>query len=217
MNIIVVGCGRVGFRLANQFSDNGHNVVVIDRDARALTKLGSGFNGRTLVGIGYDEEVLIEAGVEECDVVAAVTNLDNANLMVAEVADKLFGVRHAIARLQNPNRESAYSQLGIDYACGTSLVAEEIFSKVLAGHGSHIESFGDFEILRFSLNLVFTGKKSIKVRDIERDHDIRIIAFERRDGSSSSIPNRESILYQGDTVVACVRNELLDSFQRFMY
>ncbi|MGI6216655.1 MAG: potassium channel family protein [Coriobacteriales bacterium] len=217
MNIIVVGCGSVGSRLARLFSDNGHNVVIIDRDQRALAKMGSNFNGRMLSGVGYDEQVLMEAGVEEADVVAAVTNLDNANLMVAEVSSKLFGVKHTIARLHNADRESAYSQLGIDYVCGTSLVAEEIFSKVLAGHGSHIDTFGEFEILKFSLNLTSIRRKTVKVAELERDHDIRIIAFERRDGSASSIPTKDSILYQGDSVLACVRNDLVDAFKKFMY
>ena len=217
VNIIVVGCGDVGSKLGRLFSDNGHNVVVIDRDQAAFGKLGGNFNGSLLVGIGYDEELLVEAGIENCDVLAAVTNFDNANLMVAEVASKLFGVKHTIARLQNADREQAYQQLGLDYVCGTSLVAEEIFSKVMSGHGSHVESFGEFEILRFSLNLTRMRKKNIRVADIERDHDIRIIAFERRDGSASSIPTKDSILYQGDSVLACVRNDLVEAFRRYMY
>ena len=92
MDIIVVGCGRVGSKLANLFADNGFNVTVIDKDAKAFTALGSGFNGRFVEGIGYDEQVLAEAGVDHSDVVAAVTSSDNANLMVVEVARKLFGV-----------------------------------------------------------------------------------------------------------------------------
>ncbi len=217
MNIIVVGCGSVGSRLAKLFSDNGHNVVVIDKDQHAFANLGRDFNGSEIIGIGYDEQVLAEANIEECDVVAAVTNFDNANLMVAEVASKLFGVKHAIARLHNSERETAYAQLGIDYVCGTSLVAEEIFAKVISGHGSHIDTFGEFEILKFSLNLTSIRKKTVRVGELERDHDIRIIAFERRDGSASSIPTKDSILYQGDSVLACVRNDLVDSFKKFMY
>lgn len=217
MNIIVVGCGSVGSQLARLFSDNGHNVVVIDRDPKAFGNLGSSFDGRVMQGVGYDEQTLAEAGVDEADIVVSVTNYDNANLMVAEVASKLFGVEHTIARLQNPDREAAYSQLGIDYVCGTSLVAEEIFSKVMSGHGSHVDTFGEFEILKFSLNLTSLRKKTVRVGTLERDHDIRIIAFERRGGTASSIPTEDSILYQGDSVLACVRNDLVDSFKKFMY
>ena len=217
MNIIIVGCGSVGSQLARLFADNGHNVVVIDRDAASFHNLGSNFNGRVLQGIGYDETVLNEAEIDEADVVVGVTNFDNSNLMVAEVASKLFGVQHTIARLHNSDREMAYSQLGIDYVCDTSLVAEELFSKIVSGHGSHIDAFGEFEVLKFSLNLTALRKKTVKVSELERDHDIRIIAFERRDGSASSIPTKDSILYQGDSVLACVHNDLVNSFKKYMY
>ena len=215
-NVIVVGCGRVGSQLANMLSDNGSNVCVIDRNPDSFANLGRNFNGSVLQGIGFDEETLTKGGIEECDVVAAVTQFDNTNLMVAEVAGRLFDVPHVIARLYNPDHERAYMQLGIDYVCGTSLVAEDVFSKVVAGHGSHLDTFGEFEVLRFSLNLNGLGKKTIRVSEMERDHDVRIVAFERGDGSASSIPTRESILYHGDTVLACVRHELIESFTQYI-
>ena len=169
-------------------------------------------------GVGFDEDTLVKAGVDECDVMAAVTQSDNANLMCAEVASRLFGVPHVIARLYNPDHERAYMQLGIDYVCGTSLVAEDIFSKVVSGHGAHIDTFGEFEVLRFSLDLSWRelDKRTIRVSEMERDHDVRIIAFERGDGSASSIPTRESILYHGDSVLACVRHELIESFSKYI-
>lgn len=216
-NIIVVGCGRVGSQLASMLSENGNNVCVIDRNADAFDNLGRTFNGSTIQGVGFDEEILLRAGVEECDVLAAVTQHDNANLMCAEVASRLFDVPHVIARLYNPDHERAYMQLGIDYVCGTSLVAEDIFSKVVSGHGAHLDTFGEFEVLRFSLNLSHREeRRNIRVSELERDHDIRIIAFERGDGSASSIPTRDSILYHGDTVLACVRHELIPAFSKFI-
>lgn len=217
-NVIVVGCGRVGSQLASMLSDDGSNVCVIDRNADAFANLGRNFNGSTVQGVGFDEETLSKAGVDECDVLAAVTQFDNTNLMCAEVASRLFDVPHVIARLYNPDHERAYMQLGIDYVCGTSLVAEEVFSKAVSGHGAHLDTFGDFEVLRFSLDLSWReeGKRSIRVADIERDHDVRIIAFERGDGSASSIPTRESVLYHGDSVLACVRHELVPIFSNYI-
>lgn len=217
-NVIVVGCGRVGSQLASMLSDKGHNVSVIDKNADAFVNLGRNFNGSTIQGVGFDEDTLIRAGVEECDVLAAVTQYDNANLMTVEVANRLYGVPHVIARLYNPGHERAYTQLGIDYVCGTSLVAEDIFSKIVVGHGSHIGTFGDFEVLRFSLDLSSRedGKRSIRVSELERDHSVRIIAFERSDESASSIPTGDSILYQGDWVMACVHHELVGSFSKYI-
>lgn len=215
-NVIIVGCGRVGSQLANMLSDNGDNVCCIDRSADAFANLGRNFNGTTLQGVGFDEEVLDKAGIAECDVLAAVTQHDNANLMCAEVASRIFDVKHVIARLYNPSRENAYNQIGIDYVCGTSLVADDIFSKVVSGHGSHVTTFGDCEVVEFSLKLEDGDRKSIRVGDLERDHEVRVIAFERSDGSSSSIPNRDSMLYSGDTVLACVKIDSMGALARYI-
>ncbi|MBQ1450180.1 MAG: TrkA family potassium uptake protein [Eggerthellaceae bacterium] len=215
-NVIVVGCGRVGSRLAGMLSDNGANVCVVDIKADAFSNLGRNFNGSTVQGLGYDEDTLVKAGIEDCDVVAAVTQSDNANLMTTEVASRLYNVPHVIARLYNSDHERAYMQLGIDYVCGTTLVAEEVFSKALSGHGSHLDTFGDYEVLRFSLDLSWRNNEPIHANEIERSHDIRIIAFERKDGSASSIPSGESTLHHGDLVLACVRRDLIDEFSKFI-
>lgn len=215
-NVIVVGCGRVGSRLAGMLSDNGANVCVVDIKADAFSNLGRNFNGSTVQGLGYDEDTLVKAGIEDCDVVAAVTQSDNANLMTTEVASRLYNVPHVIARLYNSDHERAYMQLGIDYVCGTTLVAEEVFSKALSGHGSHLDTFGDYEVLRFSLDLSWRNNEPIHANEIERSHDIRIIAFERKDGSASSIPSGESTLHHGDLVLACVRHDLIDEFSKFI-
>ena len=215
-NVIVVGCGRVGSQLANMLSDNGNNVCCIDKNADAFANLGRNFNGSTVQGVGFDEDVLIRAGVEECDVLAAVTQLDNTNLMCAEVANHLFGVPHVISRLYNPDHERAYMQLGIDYVCGTSLVAEDVFGKIVSGHGAHLDTFGEFEVLRFSLDLGWADKRTVRAGELERDHDIRIVAFERSDGSASSIPTKDSILYHGDSLLVCIRHDLIDSFSKYI-
>lgn len=215
-NIIVVGCGRVGSQLANMLSENGNNVSVIDRDVEAFSNLGRSFNGSVIQGVGFDEETLYRAGIETCDCVAAVTQNDSTNLMVSEVARRLYDVPHVIARLYNTGHERAYEQLGLDYVCGTSLVAEEVFAKIAAGHGSHIDSFGEFEVMRFSLNLADNGLKTIRVSQLERPHDIRIIAFQRADGRASSIPTGDSILCHGDSVLACVRHTLIPSFSQWI-
>ena len=157
-NIIIVGCGRVGSELATLLSQNDGNVCVVDRNAEAFSNLSRNFNGTTLQGLGFDEDVLIRAGVEEADVVAAVTQSDNSNL----------------------------------------------------------DTFGDFEILRFSLDLSVVGMKFARVSELERSHGIRIVAFERRDGSASSIPTKDGVLYHGDSVLACVRHDLLGSFSKYM-
>lgn len=214
-NIIVVGCGRVGSRLALMLSNHDNNVCVIDKNPEAFEQLGRDFNGSTFPGVGYDEEVLIKAGIEECDFVAAVTQSDNANLMVVEIAQRLYNVPNAVARLYNSTHERAYLQLGIDYVCGTNLVAEEIFSKITSGVGDHVGTFADFELLQFALDLNQHNMKSVKVSDIEKRHNIRVCAFERADGTVSSIPTPSSILYHGDVVLAVVAHDMVSTVAKY--
>ena len=215
-NIIIVGCGRVGSDLAQRLAKTDHNVCVIDTKAEAFNNLGRDFNGNTQQGMGFDEDVLIRAGIHECDFLAAVTSNDNTNLMTVEVAKRIFNVPQVITRLYNNKRESAYMQLGLDYVCGTSLVAEEIFSVIMSGSTGHLDTFGDYEVLRFSIDLSWTKTKSIKVSDLEKNHGVRVACFERADGSSSSVPSGGSTLYHGDTVVAAVHHDLLKRFSKFI-
>lgn len=215
-NIIVVGCGRVGSRLALMLSNYENNVCVIDRDPRAFASLGCDFNGATFAGVGYDEDVLMKAGIDECDFLAAVTQSDNVNLMVVEIARRLYDVPHAVARLYNTGHERAYLQLGIDYVCGTALVAEEIFSKISSGLGDHITTLGDCEVVQFALDLSQTRSDYIKVSDLESRHKIRVCAFERADGEISSIPTPSSVLYHGDTVLVALRHGMIPEIAKYM-
>ncbi len=215
-NIIVVGCGRVGSRLALMLSNYENNVCVIDRDPRAFASLGRDFNGATFAGVGYDEDVLMKAGIDECDFLAALTQSDNVNLMVVEIARRLYDVPHAVARLYNTGHERAYLQLGIDYVCGTALVAEEIFSKISSGLGDHITTLGDCEVVQFALDLSQTRSDYIKVSDLESRHKIRVCAFERADGEISSIPTPSSVLYHGDTVLVALRHGMIPEIAKYM-
>jgi trk system potassium uptake protein TrkA len=194
-------------------SNSGHEICIIDKDPTAFQSLSRDFDGRILRGLGYDEDVLIEAGVEDCDVLAALTNNDNANLMSAEVGRKIFDVPHVITRLYSPDRENAYLQLGIDYVCGTTLAAEEIFSKIQSGHGHHIDTFGDKEILRFALDLG-TSRKPIRVSDLEKSHEVRVAAVEHN--GETLVPTGDTILHDSDILIAAVSTGYLGEFGQYM-
>jgi trk system potassium uptake protein TrkA len=211
MNVVVVGCGRVGSQLATMLSVEGHNVTVIDRDDSAFKRLGSTFNGVTVKGLGFDEEVLDEAGIRTADVFAAVTDLDNTNLMAAEVARKIFGVPHVVARLYNPQRERTYQQLDMDYVCGTTLVAESLLEKIEAGHGHHVQTLGDVEVIEFRAGDGVAGKR---VRDVEVEHQFRISVLSR--GNVTFIPLPDTMLQPGDVIVGAVKEEGFARVERYM-
>lgn len=211
MNIIVVGCGRVGSQLATMLSVEGHNVVVIDRDETAFKRLGGSFNGVTIRGLGFDEDILEEAGVREADAFAATTDLDNTNLMACEVARKIFGVRHVVARLYNPVRERTYQQLDLDYVCGTTLVAESLVEKIKSGHGHHLNSVEDIEVIEFQAGEAVEGHR---VSDVEVDRRFRIFAIMR--GRTAHVPDDDTVLHEGDILFAAVKDEYFSKVERFM-
>jgi len=136
MYIVIIGCGRVGSQLASLLAQEKHDIVVIDKDVNAFKNLGTAFNGVKLHGYGYDEEVLQKAHIERCDAFAAVTDLDNANIMACEVASKLYKVPRVIARVYNPGSISTFQELGLDYVFGTNVVAQTIMDKLVQGHGT---------------------------------------------------------------------------------
>lgn len=113
MHVIVVGCGRVGSEVATNLASAEHDVIVIDRRVSAFRRLGEDFKGTTMVGVGFDRDVLIEAGITPGCAVAAVTSGDNSNILIARVARETFGVKRVVARIYDPRRASIYERLGI--------------------------------------------------------------------------------------------------------
>lgn len=129
---IIIGCGRLGSNLANTLSNEGKNVLIMDENKNAFRRLAPNFGGLSVVGNGTDLEKLQEAQMETASSVVAVTNNDNTNIMVAQIARDLFGVKKVIARLHDPERESVYQQLGINTICPAVLSANKI-DKLLNG------------------------------------------------------------------------------------
>jgi len=113
MKTLIIGCGRVGAGLAKNLALAGHAITVVDQDPAAFDRLGPTFSGERLVGIGFDRDVLVHAGIGEADSLAAVTGSDEANAVVARVANRDFHVPTVVARLYEPRRAEIYRRLGI--------------------------------------------------------------------------------------------------------
>ena len=123
MYLIIVGCGRLGRSLALSLTDGGHDVVVIDADCARFAALGSGFNGMTVAGVPFDEDVLCEAGISSADAVAAVTDDDNVNVMVSQIAKKLYSVGRVLTRISDPDKVDTFAQMGFEVICPTAVAA----------------------------------------------------------------------------------------------
>lgn len=129
-DIVIIGCGRLGSILANHLSKNGHKVVVIDRYMTAFDKLTSDFSGYQVVGNAVEYHVLKEVQINQADTLFATTTSDNTNLMIAQVAKKIFHVPRVVARVYDPSREDVYRQFGVETISPTQLSAQA-FLKVM--------------------------------------------------------------------------------------
>ena len=133
-----MGCGRVGSSLAIELEAAGHTVSVIDQAREAFRRLGPDFKGRTVTGVGFDREVLLEAGIQDADAFAAVSNGDNSNILAARVARENYGVQNVVARIYDPGRAEIYQRLGIP-TVATVLWATDQILRRLAPEGSKSE------------------------------------------------------------------------------
>lgn len=202
MHVIIGGCGRVGAELADRLSNDGHDVVVTDLDERAFRRLGGMFNGEALVGDITDKDLLLRAGVERADGLAAVTPSDNANLMAVEIATELFGVEPTVARLFNPQREPSYRKMGVRYVSETSMVVTALvnelrplaFTRHVAGPNA------DVEIVEIPVKRAGHG---MTIAELECDGDVRVAALRR--GTRTTIPKLDTRVHKGDVVIASLR------------
>jgi trk system potassium uptake protein len=108
-----MGCGRVGSSLAGALTRIGHDVAIIDRDETSFQRLDPSFGGRKVVGMGFDRDVLMKAGIEQADAFAAVSSGDNSNIISARLARENFGVDRVVARIYDAKRAAVYERLGI--------------------------------------------------------------------------------------------------------
>ena len=128
--VIIIGCGRLGSYLANRLSHDGHSVVVIDLDHSALETLSIDYSGFRMEGDATEINLLKQAKIDKADFFIATTGDDNVNLMVAQIAKKLFQVPRVMARVFQPKREKTYLDLGIETVCPTSIAADLLLKAI---------------------------------------------------------------------------------------
>jgi len=130
MNVVIMGCGRVGARLAGLLDADGHSVTVLDTDAYSFRRLPANFGGTALIGNGLDQEVLKRAGIEKADAFVAVTQGDNRNVMAAQIAKHIFNVPKITCRIYDPLRRDLYQTLGLEAISPTTVFAQMLKEKL---------------------------------------------------------------------------------------
>ena len=162
MHVVVVGCGRVGTELSQSLEKSGHTVAIIDKNSRAFRRLPTTFAGRTIVGLGFDRDDLIDAGIEGAGAVAAVTNGDNTNILTARIARENFGIERVVARIYDPRRAVIYQRLGIPTVATVSWTTDQVLRRLLPStEQPHdwIDPSGRVCLLEFNLPGAWAGKK----------------------------------------------------------
>jgi trk system potassium uptake protein TrkA len=192
-----MGCGRVGSSLAIELEAAGHTVSVIDQAREAFRRLGPNFKGRTVTGVGFDRDTLLEAGIQDADAFAAVSNGDNSNILAARVARETYGVHNVVARIYDPGRAEIYQRLGIP-TVATVLWATDQILRRLAPEGSRSEwrdATGMVQLCEVHPQEDWYGRPTLLIDQLTPAR----VAFITRLGEGL-IPDEHTVLQQGDLV-----------------
>ena len=210
MYVIIVGCGRVGSELAKILASEGHDVVVIDKNQQSFERLGRTFNGITLVGNGFDWELLKTAGIEKADAVCAVSNSNNTNLVTAQVAKKIFKVPKVITRVYNPSRANIFRALGLDIISGTILVAAMIRDKIVESRlSSFLIESGELGVLEIGVGKDLKAKW---VSQINIAGELIVATIRRK--KDVIIPDVDTKVEEGDILMAVVKTASLSKIKK---
>ncbi|MGI8880020.1 MAG: potassium channel family protein [Jatrophihabitans sp.] len=204
MHVVVMGCGRVGSTLALRLAELGHSVAVIDQDPNAFRRLGAGFRGSTVAGLGFDQETLAEAEIERADAFAAVSNGDNSNIIAARVARETFNVTKVVARIYDFRRAEIYERLGIPTVATVPWTANRLLQKVLGE--STIEQWRDpsgrVALVALAMSESWIGQK---VGEIEQATGSRVALITRF--GLGELPTPSTVLQDGDVVHVMVTDD----------
>ncbi len=200
-----MGCGRVGSTLARSLEDRNHTVSVIDSEPDAFRRLGPGFNGDKIAGMGFDQEVLEKAGIRRADAFAAVSSGDNSNIIAARVARETFGIQQVVARIYDPGRAEVYQRLGITTVATVKWTADQVLRRILpaGAEPDFRDPSGTVRVDHITVPDVWIGQKTI---DLQLQSKSRIAWIDRL--GEGMLPTRETILQEGDMLHLVIREQM---------
>ncbi|MEC3980257.1 potassium channel family protein [Amycolatopsis sp. H20-H5] len=203
MHVVIMGCGRVGASVAAALGRLGHEVAVIDKSQQAFRRLGSDFRGQQVVGVGFDRQVLIEAGIERAGAFAAVSSGDNSNIISARVARENFGVEHVVARIYDHKRAAVYERLGIPTVATVPWTTDRFLRTLLPDGVSSAwrDPSGSVALIQLPLHEGWFGHS---VRSLQEATGARV-AFIMRFGTAV-LPDHKAVLQADDMVYMAARS-----------
>lgn len=202
-----MGCGRVGSTLARSLEDRNHTVSIIDTEPDAFRRLGPGFNGDKIPGIGFDQEVLEKAGIRRADAFAAVSSGDNSNIIAARVARESFGIQQVVARIYDPGRAEVYQRLGITTVATVKWTADQVLRRILpaGAEPDFRDPSGTIRVDHIPAPESWVGAR---VGQLQEQGRCRVAWIDRL--GEGMLPDRDSVIQEGDMLHVVTREQTAD-------
>jgi trk system potassium uptake protein TrkA len=213
VHFIVMGCGRVGAQAATALEARGHTVAVIDQDPAAFRKLPARFAGHRVTGVGFDREILRQAGIAEAYGFAAVSSGDNSNVLAARVVRETFGVDNVVARIYDPQRAEVYQRLGIATVATVPWAADQVLRRVLpaGAAGEYQDPSGHLTLARFDLHPAWVGADLTEIEAAARGR----VAFISRFGDAV-LPTARTVYQAGDLLHIMLPTDAMLAAERLL-
>lgn len=201
MHIVIMGCGRVGSTLARGLEKRGHTSAVIDVNVDSFRRLGPEFSGQTVKGVGFDREVLMEAGIERADAFAAVSSGDNSNILSARVVRETFGVQNVVARIYDPGRAEVYERLGIPTVATVRWTADQVMRRLLPAGSEPLwrDPSGAVRLVEVHVHEGWVGRSIGRIEEVVQTR----IPFVFRLGQGM-VPKSSTVFQHGDLLYVAV-------------
>ncbi|MEV4415862.1 TrkA family potassium uptake protein [Catellatospora sp. NPDC049609] len=208
MHVVIMGCGRVGSTLAHSLEARGHSVSIIDQDADAFRRLSPDFAGTTVTGMGFDREVLMQAGIERADAFAAVSSGDNSNIISARLARETFGVQRVVARIYDQRRAEVYERLGIPTVATVRWTADRIVRHLVPEGATELyrDPTSTVAIIEVPVHAGWIGHPLHALEDASGTRAAFIMRF-----GMGTLTTASTVLQDGDQVFMLVTDEIADA------
>jgi trk system potassium uptake protein TrkA len=213
MNIMIIGCGRMGAGLALYLNMSDHSVTVIDNDPSAFERLEPSFRGQTFPGDALDRDILIRAGIERADCLAALTPNDSINLVVARLAKEVFKVPKVVARMHDPRKSEIYRRLGVQTVSTVSLGMQRFAELLTFSRLDIVHSLGSggVGIVESEIPPPLVGRM---VNDLTVPGEIQVVAISR--GGKTFVPTLGTVFQIGDMIHIAVSSASVDHLKALM-
>ncbi len=194
MHVVVAGCGRVGSGLVSVLEADGHSVAVIDKRETSFRRIAESSSALRIVGLSFDRDTLLAAGIEKAGAFAAVTSGDNSNILAARIAKETFQIPHVVARIYDPARASFYARLGIGTVATVAWSTEQISRRLLNRRVSDwTDQSGTLSLVEQPLPLSWCGRR---LTELSRGEGWQVVGVSR--AGSAHLVSDSMIGQEGD-------------------